>query len=125
MEKLLDKLNELWVDAGLKLIYVIAIWFIGAKFIKLLVKLIKKGKLFNKLDKSIASFLLSFINITLYIILIITIASIIGIPSTSIIKSPLSIASRTAVISPSSKNSSPPLSERTRVPSARSKIVRT
>ena len=85
MEKLLDKLNELWVDAGLKLIYVIVIWFIGAKLIKLLVKLIKKGRLFNKLDKSISSFLLSFIKATLYTILIITIASVIGIPSTSII----------------------------------------
>lgn len=85
LEKLLDKLNEIWVDAGLKLIYVIVIWFVGSKFIKLLLKLIKKGKLFNKLDKSIASFLLSFISITLYIVLIITIAGVIGIPSTSII----------------------------------------
>ena len=85
MEKLLDKLNELWVDAGLKLIYVIVIWFVGSKLIKLLLKLLKKGKLFNKVDKSLASFLQSFISITLYIILIITITGIIGIPSTSII----------------------------------------
>ena len=85
MEKLLEKLNELWVDAGLKLIYVIVILFVGSKLIKMLTKLIKKGKGFNKLDKSVASFLLSFIKATLYIILIITIAGIIGIPSTSII----------------------------------------
>ena len=70
MEKLLDKLNDLWVDAGLKLIYVIIIWFIGIKLIKLLIKLIKKGRLFNKLDKSISSFLISFISATLYIVLI-------------------------------------------------------
>ena len=85
MDKLLDKLNDLWVDAGLKLIYVIVIFFIGSKLIKILLKLLKKGKLFNKLDKSVASFLMSFINITLYVILFITIAGIIGIPSTSII----------------------------------------
>ena len=85
MEKLLDKLNDLWVDAGLKLIYVIIIWFVGVKLIKLLIKLIKKGRLFNRLDKSISSFLISFISATLYIILIITIATVIGIPSTSII----------------------------------------
>jgi len=85
MEKLLEKLNELWVDAGLKLIYVIVIWFVGSKLIKLVLKLLRKGRLFNKLDKSIASFLQSFINVTLYVILVITIASIIGIPSTSII----------------------------------------
>ena len=85
MEKLLDKLNELWVDAGLKLIYVIVILVVGGKLIKLITKLITKGKAFNKLDKSVSSFLLSFIKITLNIILLITIAGIIGIPSTSII----------------------------------------
>jgi len=85
MEKLLDKLNDLWVDAGLKIIYVLVIFFVGSKLIKLLLKLIRKGKLFNKIDKSVSSFLLSFVNVTAYIILIIIIASIIGIPSTSII----------------------------------------
>lgn len=85
MEKLLDKLNELWVDAGIKLIYVIVILIVGGKLIKLITKLIGKVRWFDKLDKSVASFLLSFIKITLNIILIITIASIIGIPSTSII----------------------------------------
>ncbi len=85
MEKLLEKLNDLWVDAGLKLIYVILIYLIGSRLIKLMIKLLKKGKIFNKIDKSVASFLLSFITVTLYIVLIIVIASVIGIPSTSII----------------------------------------
>lgn len=85
MEKLLDKLNDLWVDAGLKLIYVIIILIVGGKLIKLITKLITKSKVFKKLDKSVASFSISFIKVTLNIILIITIASIIGIPSTSII----------------------------------------
>lgn len=85
MEKLLDKLNELWVDAGLKLVYVIAILIIGGKLIKLITKLLNKSKAFNKIDKSVAGFLLSFIKVTLNVILIITIAGIIGIPSTSII----------------------------------------
>ena len=85
MEKLLDKLNDLWVDAGLKLIYVILILIIGGRIIKLITRLITKGRAFNKLDKSVASFLLSFIKITLNILLWITVAGIIGIPSTSII----------------------------------------
>ena len=85
MEKLLDKLNDLWVDAGLKLIYVIIILVVGGKLIKIITKLITKGRGFNKLDKSVSSFLLSFIKITLNIILLITIAGVIGIPSTSII----------------------------------------
>ena len=85
MEKLLEKLNDLWVDAGLKIIYVLVILIVGSKLIKLITKLITKSKVFKKLDKSVASFLTSFIKATLNIVLIITIASIIGIPSTSII----------------------------------------
>lgn len=85
MEKLLDKLNELWVDAGIKLIYVIVILVVGGKLIKIVTRLVTKVKWFDKLDKSVSSFLLSFIKITLNIILLITIAGIIGIPSTSII----------------------------------------
>ena len=85
MEKLLEKLNELWVNAGIKLIYVIVILIVGGRLIKLATKLITKSKVFKKLDKSVASFLLSFIKVTLNVILLITIAGIIGIPSTSII----------------------------------------
>ena len=85
MEKLLDKLNDLWVDAGIKLIYVLIILIVGGKLIKLITKLITKSKVLKKLDKSVASFLMSFIKVTLNIILIITIAGVIGIPSTSII----------------------------------------
>ena len=61
MEKLLDKLNDLWVDAGIKLIYVLIILIVGGKLIKLITKLITKGRGFKKLDKSVAGFLLSFI----------------------------------------------------------------
>ena len=85
MEKLLDKLNDLWVDAGLKLIYVIIIIVVGGRLIKLITKLISKSKVYKKIDKSVATFLLSFIKATLNIILLITIAGVIGIPSTSII----------------------------------------
>ena len=63
MEKLLDKLNDLWVDAGIKLVYVIAILFIGGKLIKLLTKLISKSRVIKRLDKSVSGFLLSFIKI--------------------------------------------------------------
>ena len=85
MEKLLQRLNDLWVDAGLKLVYVIIILFVGSKLIKLIVKLITKGRAFKKLDKSVSSFLLSFIKIALNILMLIIAAGVIGIPSASII----------------------------------------
>ncbi len=85
MEKLLEKLNDLWVNAGIKLVYVLVILIVGTKLIKLLIKLITKGKAFKKLDKSVATFLMSFLNIALHILLLVIIAGVIGIPSASII----------------------------------------
>ena len=85
MEKLLDKLNDLWVDAGIKLVYVVAILFIGSKLIKLIIKLITKSRVIKKLDKSVSGFLLSFIRIALNIIMLVIAAGVIGIPSASII----------------------------------------
>lgn len=85
MEKLLDKLNQIWVDFGINLIYVIVIYFVGSRLIRFFLKKLKNGKLLSKIDKTISTFMLSFINITAYIVLIIIIAGVIGIPQTSII----------------------------------------
>ncbi len=85
MEKLLSKLNDLWVDAGIKLVYVLVILIVGGKLIKLITKLISKSRVYKKLDKSVASFLLSFIKAALNILLLVILASIIGIPSASIV----------------------------------------
>jgi hypothetical protein len=60
MDKLLEKLNDLWVNAGIKLVYVLVILFVGGKLIKLIIKLISKSRVYKKLDKSVASFLLGF-----------------------------------------------------------------
>ena len=85
MEKLLEKLNDLWVDAGIKLVYVLVILIVGGKLVKLITKLITKGRAYKKLDKSVASFLLSFIKVALNILLLVIMAGIIGIPSASIV----------------------------------------
>lgn len=85
MEKLLDKLGDIGIDVGLKILYAGLILFIGSRLINFLIKITKKSRLFNRIDKSLASFLLSFIRITLYIVLFVTIASILGVPLTSIV----------------------------------------
>ena len=85
MEKLLDKLNELWVNAGIKLVYVLIILIVGGRLIKLITKLIGKSRVYKKLDKSVATFLLSFVKVSLNILLLVIMAGIIGIPSASII----------------------------------------
>jgi small conductance mechanosensitive channel len=85
MDKLLEKLNDLWVNAGIKLVYVLVILFVGGKLIKLIIKLISKSRVYKKLDKSVASFLLSFTKAALNILLLVIMAGVIGIPSASIV----------------------------------------
>lgn len=85
MEKILDKLSNLGVDVGLKIIYAIIIYIIGKYFIKLLLRLRGKSRLTKKVDKSVSSFLDSFIKISLHVVLFMTIASILGIPLTSFV----------------------------------------
>ena len=85
MDKLLEKLNDLWVDAGIKLVYVLVILIVGGRLIKLVTKLIAKSRPYKKLDKSVASFLLSFIKVALNILLLVIMAGVIGIPSASIV----------------------------------------
>lgn len=85
MEKIIDKLLNLGVDVGIKLLYTIVILLVGLKLIKWAVNLLKKSKLFQKIDKSLASFILSFIKILLYVVLFMTVASTLGVPLTSFV----------------------------------------
>jgi small conductance mechanosensitive channel len=85
MDKVLDKLFDGGVDFGIKLIVFCLILLIGFKLIKIFIKLIKKGRGFNKLEKSVQTFVISFINITLKCLVFITGLGYIGIPMTSLI----------------------------------------
>ena len=70
---------------GLKLVGAIVILIVGIKCINLFSKWLKSSDKLNKLDDSLRSFMTSFFKIIFYVILVITIASIIGIPATSFI----------------------------------------
>lgn len=85
MDKLFDKLTDVGIESGLKLIGFFLIIIIGFKIVKIILKIIKKGKGFNKLEKSVQSFIISFINISMKCLILITALSQIGIPMTSLI----------------------------------------
>lgn len=85
MEKYIDKLIDLGINYGLKLLVCIIILIIGSKLINLLVKFLKKEHKFSKIDASVKSFLISFISASLKILLFITMLGILGIPMTSLI----------------------------------------
>ncbi len=67
------------------LVFAIIVFVVGMIVIRLLSKHLPKSKLFNKIDPSASTFLLSTIKILLYVFLIIIIISILGVPMASII----------------------------------------
>lgn len=85
MEKTLEKLNEILVTSGLSIVKAILVLIIGFKLGNFIIKLIKKGKGFNKLERGVQTFLLSFLNIAIKIVVIISACTILGIPMTTII----------------------------------------
>lgn len=85
VEKLVEKLIDLGVDAGTKLLISIIILVVGTKIINAIVKGLKKEHKMSKIDPSVKSFLISFMNIGLKVVLFVTILSILGVPMTSII----------------------------------------
>ncbi|MBQ2675835.1 MAG: mechanosensitive ion channel family protein [Clostridia bacterium] len=85
MEQFLNKLIGIATDVGLKLLIAIVVLIVGLRLIKWIVKLVCDGKLMEKTDKSLRSFVKSLLGMGLKALLFITVAGILGIPTTSFI----------------------------------------
>lgn len=85
MDKFFDKLTDIGIDSGFKLLGFIVILIVGFKIVKILLKIIKKDKRFTKFDKSVQTFIVSFLNISLKCLVLITGLGYIGVPMTSMI----------------------------------------
>lgn len=85
MDKAVEKIIEGLVELGSKLIGLFLILVIGFRISKMIIKLLNKSKGFNKLEKSVRTFISSFVGIVLKILVFITALGYIGIPMTSII----------------------------------------
>ena len=68
-----------------KTVAALAVFIIGRLLIKFVGKLLHRSKLLNKVEGSVKSFTLSFVKIGLYVILAISIVSILGVPMASVI----------------------------------------
>lgn len=84
-EETLTSILKFLTSAGIKLIVSAAILIIGFKLVNLLVKKMKKGKLFKKIDGSVKSFITSFSSIALKAVLLITVAAYLGVPMSSMV----------------------------------------
>ncbi len=84
-DKILDFLWSFATSWGIKLLGAIIILIVGLKLIGALAKWLKTSPKLDKIDGSLRSFLVSFSKIVLYVILVITIATTLGVPATSFI----------------------------------------
>lgn len=76
---------EYLTDAGINIVFAAILLIAGWKIINLFSKKIKQGKFFSKVEPTTKSFLRSFLTIFLKVLLVITVAAIIGIPMTSMV----------------------------------------
>lgn len=83
MENFVNYIAQLGTDVGLKIIFGLIVLFVGLKVVKLIVKLMAKGKAFQKLDPTVQSFIKSLVKILLYAAVIASACMIWGIPATS------------------------------------------
>ena len=85
LEQLLKNAVDLATGLGVKILVAILIIIIGFRLIKVLLKFVENGRIFDKIDVSFKSFAVNFLSVALKLILLITVASYLGVPMTSMI----------------------------------------
>ena len=85
MEAFLNKLIDLGTNVGGKIVLAIIVLIVGSLLIKGVKKLLAKTDKLAKADKTVQSFVKSFVSILLYVILIIVVIGILGIPMSSVV----------------------------------------
>lgn len=85
LDDLIDKLAHNIVDFAIHLAVAILVFYIGKFIIKRIYGIVASILLRRKADKSLSTFILSLIKITLYFILVVTVIGILGINTSSFI----------------------------------------
>ena len=70
---------------GGKIILALLVLIIGNILIKSILKMLAKNKIFEKAEGTVRTFMLSFVKIGLYIVLVISIIGIMGVPMASVV----------------------------------------
>lgn len=85
MSEFTTKLVDLATNAGGKLILAIVVLIVGSIVIKAIKKGLNKLDKISKLDKTVQSFVKNLISALLYVVLVICVIEILGIPMTSVV----------------------------------------
>lgn len=84
VEKVLQKLIDLGITAGKNIVLAIVVYVAGRFLIKLINRLMLRTFTRRKVELSVQTFLKSFVNILLTIVLVVSVISVLGINTTSI-----------------------------------------
>lgn len=80
-----EKILEYALSLGKNILIALIVLFVGRKIIKWVLKLIDKAAKKSKLDPMVLKFIDSIIDIALYVVLIVIVISILGIPTTTFV----------------------------------------
>ena len=85
MEEFGKKAIDLLTQAGSKILIAVVVFIVGRLIIKCLLKLLTRAKFLNRVEPTVKTFISSFIKIGLYVILVISIIGVLGVPMASIV----------------------------------------
>jgi small conductance mechanosensitive channel len=85
MQAFISSLMELATAVGGKIVLALVVLIVGSAVIKKSVKLVSKSKALNKVEGTVRSFVVSFVKIGLYVVLVISIIGILGVPMASVV----------------------------------------
>ncbi|MDO5336605.1 MAG: mechanosensitive ion channel family protein [Eubacteriales bacterium] len=85
MEKFLSFITELATTIGTRILFAAILLLVGRLIIKNVVRLLRGNHLFDKTDAAVRSFTLSFVEIGLYVLLVISVIGILGVPMASVV----------------------------------------
>ena len=80
-----DKLTELAVSAAWRILLTVVALVAGKLLIRLVMRMMKRGRLIKKMDPAAARFLTSFVKIALNALLIVMLVGILGVPMSSMV----------------------------------------
>ncbi len=83
--KLLHFLFDLVTSYGIKVLAALFLLVIGLKISSIIVKRVRKSKLYHKADESVAHFLVNILNIGLKVLVIVSAALVLGVPAASFV----------------------------------------
>ena len=84
-DKIVAKLFDSASDIGLKIVMAIIIYIVGRFIIKKLIKAVGNLKSFKAMDVTAANYIVTFIKYALYVVLIVSIVALLGVPMSSVI----------------------------------------